>query len=160
VGGLGKGLSQAVIAAQGIRGFERGGERVGESDRGVGKEEKSAPLKSEGCGTRQRSDIRNRNAAWYLACSVLSGGKNVKTVAEWIAKHPHVKARMFERNYKKQSGSGKFETVCGFCLGSSYFRVRPRRNCKFCRAPLREARSISTLPEVLNQRWRVIGTTF
>ena len=52
MGGLGKGLSQAVIAAQGIRGFERGGGRVGESDRGVGKEEKSAPLKSEGCGTR------------------------------------------------------------------------------------------------------------
>lgn len=81
----------------------------------------------------------------------------MKTVAEWLKKHPRVRARMFERNYKKESGSGKFETVCGFCLASHYFRGRARRNCRFCGAPLREAGSISTLPEVLGQRWRIIG---
>jgi hypothetical protein len=36
----------------------------------------------------------------------------MKTVAEWQEKHPGVKARMFERNYKKESGTGKFEAVC------------------------------------------------
>ena len=80
----------------------------------------------------------------------------METVAEWTAKHPRVRARMFDRNHKKESGSGKFETVCGFCLASQYFSVRPRRSCKFCRAPLRETRSISTLPEILAQRWRLV----
>lgn len=81
----------------------------------------------------------------------------MKTVAEWIAKHPRVKARMFERNYRKQSGSGRFETVCGFCLASHYFRGRQPKNCRFCLAPFREGRTVSSLPEVLAQRWRIIG---
>jgi len=79
----------------------------------------------------------------------------MKTVAEWVKKHPGVKARMFERNYKKQSGSGRFEAVCGFCLASHYFRSGLRKNCSFCRAPFREARFISRLPEILAQRWRI-----
>ena len=81
----------------------------------------------------------------------------MKTVAEWIMKHPDVKARMFERNYKKQSGSGNFEAVCGFCLASHYFRRKLRRECRFCRAPFREAKLISTLPALLTQRWRLTG---
>ena len=81
----------------------------------------------------------------------------MKTVAEWLEKHPDVKARMFERNYKKESGFGKFEAVCGFCLASHYFRSKLRRNCWFCAAPFREARSISRLPDVLNQHWRLIA---
>jgi hypothetical protein len=80
----------------------------------------------------------------------------MKTVAEWIRKHPGVKAWMFERKYKKESGSGKFEAVCGFCLASHYFRTRLRRDCRFCAAPFREARSISMLPEVRAQRWRLL----
>jgi hypothetical protein len=40
----------------------------------------------------------------------------MKTVAEWLEKHPGVKARMFERNYKKESGSGKFEALPSFAL--------------------------------------------
>jgi len=80
----------------------------------------------------------------------------MKTVAEWLEKHPGVKARMFERNYKKESGSGRFEAVCGFCLASHYSRTKPRRSCKFCAAPFRETRSISRLAEVLGQRWRVV----
>jgi hypothetical protein len=79
----------------------------------------------------------------------------MRAVAEWLAKHPRVKARMFERNYKKQSGSGKFEAVCGFCLASHYFRDRLRKNCRFCLAPFREAGSISRLPEILGQLWRI-----
>jgi hypothetical protein len=79
----------------------------------------------------------------------------MKTVAEWLEKHPDVKARMFERNYKKESGSGRFEDVCGFCLASHYFRKKLRAKCKFCGAPFRESRSISKLPEVLSQRWRI-----
>jgi hypothetical protein len=54
----------------------------------------------------------------------------MKTVAEWIKKHPGVKATMFERNYKKESGSGGFEAVCGFCLASHYFRKRLRSKCR------------------------------
>ena len=79
----------------------------------------------------------------------------MKTVAEWLEKHPGVKARMFERNYKKESGSGKFEAVCGFCLASHYFRKKLRTNCRFCLAPFWAAGSISVLPEILNQQWRV-----
>jgi hypothetical protein len=84
----------------------------------------------------------------------------MKPLAEWLKKHPDVKGRMFERNYKKESGSGKFETVCGFCLASHFFRVSPRRNCRFCGAPLRETRSISTMPEILGQRWGVVRSLF
>lgn len=80
----------------------------------------------------------------------------MKTVAKWIAKHPRVKARMFERNYRRESGSGRFEAVCGFCLASHYFRNRLRKKCRFCLAPFREARVVSMLPEVLAQRWRII----
>jgi hypothetical protein len=80
----------------------------------------------------------------------------MKTVAEWLEKHPGVKARMFERNYRKESGSGKFEAVCGFCLASHFFRNGLRNNCRFCLAPFRETRSISRLPEVLSQSWRVV----
>jgi len=83
-------------------------------------------------------------------------GNSMKTVAEWLRKHPGVKARMFERNYKKESGSGKLEAVCGFCLASHYFRRKLRQNCRFCAAPFREARSISGLPEILSQRWRIL----
>ncbi len=79
----------------------------------------------------------------------------MKTVAEWLEKHPGVKARMFERNYKRQSGFGKFEAVCGFCLASHYFRAKLRRNCRFCGAAFRKARSISNLPEIREQRWRI-----
>ena len=82
----------------------------------------------------------------------------MKTVAEWLKKHPVVKARMFERNYKKESGSGKSEAVCGFCLASRYFRGKLPQDCRFCAAPFREARSISRLPEILVQRWRVTDT--
>lgn len=80
----------------------------------------------------------------------------MKMVAEWLEKNPGVKAKMLERNYKKQSGSGRFEAVCGFCLASHYFRNRLRRKCKFCGAQFRVARSISNLPEVVSQRWRLI----
>jgi hypothetical protein len=80
----------------------------------------------------------------------------MKTVAEWIKKYPGVNIRMFERNYKKESGSGKHEAVCGFCLASHCFRGKLRRNCRFCGAPFREARSISSLPEILGQRWRLV----
>ena len=80
----------------------------------------------------------------------------MRTVAEWIEKHPDVKAQMFERNYKKQSGLGNFEAVCGFCLASHYFRNSLRKNCRFCIAPFRETRSISSLPEILSQRWRLL----
>ncbi len=83
----------------------------------------------------------------------------MKTVAEWLEKHPGVKARMFERNYKKESGSGKLEAVCGFCLASHYFRNRLRKNCRFCLAPFREARSISRRPEILGQRWQLKPST-
>ncbi len=79
----------------------------------------------------------------------------MKTVAEWLEKHPGAKAQMFERNYKKESGSGKFEAVCGFCLASHYFRNKLRKDCRFCLAPFREARSISRLPDILSQRWRL-----
>jgi hypothetical protein len=81
----------------------------------------------------------------------------MNTVAEWLEKHPGVKARMFERNYKKESGSGRFEAVCGYCLASQHFRTDLRKKCRFCAAPFREARSISRLPEILVQRWRVIN---
>jgi len=81
----------------------------------------------------------------------------MNTVAEWLEKHPGVKARMFERNYKKESGSGRSEAVCGFCLASHYFRGRLRKSCRFCLAPFRQARLISALPEVLSQRWRLIS---
>ncbi len=80
----------------------------------------------------------------------------MKTVAEWVKKHPGVKARMFERNYKKQSGSGKFEAVCGFCLASHYFRNRLRKNCRFCLAPFWEAETISRLPDILSQSWHIV----
>lgn len=80
----------------------------------------------------------------------------MKTVAEWLEKHPRVKARMFERNYTKESGSGNFEAVCGFCLASHYFRKSLRANCRFCAAPFEEARSISSLREILSQRWRLV----
>jgi len=81
----------------------------------------------------------------------------MKTVAEWVEKHPGVKAWMFERNYKKESGSGRSEAVCGFCLASHRFRNTLRRKCRFCTAPFREARTISNLPEILSQRWRLIS---
>jgi len=66
VGGLGKGLSQAVIAAQGIRGFERGGERVGESDRGVGdggkgKNKNPHPWKAKGAAPGCRFILRQNS---------------------------------------------------------------------------------------------------
>lgn len=80
----------------------------------------------------------------------------MKTVAEWLEKHPRVKTRMFERNYKKESGSGKLEAVCGFCLASHYFRRKLRPNCRFCTAPFREGGTISTLPQIMSQRWRLI----
>lgn len=80
----------------------------------------------------------------------------MKTVAQWLEKRPGVKARMFERNYRKATGSGRFEVVCGFCLASHYFKNRPRKYCKFCGGPFREARSISTFPEILAQRWRIV----
>jgi hypothetical protein len=80
----------------------------------------------------------------------------MKRVAEWLEKHPSVKARMFERNYKKESGSGRFEAVCGFCLASHYFRGKLRSNCRLCLAPFREARTISNLPQIRVQRWRII----
>jgi hypothetical protein len=67
---------------------------------------------------------------------------------------------MFERNYKKQSGSGKLEAVCGFCLASHYFRSGLRKNCRFCLAPFRETRSISTMPAILGQRWRIAPSLF
>lgn len=80
----------------------------------------------------------------------------MNTVAEWLEKHPDVKPRMFERNYRKESGSGKFEAVCGFCLASHYFRNKLGKTCKFCAAPFREARTISNLPEILGQWWQII----
>jgi hypothetical protein len=80
----------------------------------------------------------------------------MNTIAEWLEKHPDVKAGMFERNYKKQSGSGKFEATCGFCLASHYFKIEPRRSCKFCGASFRGSRAISNLSEILGQRWRLI----
>ena len=79
----------------------------------------------------------------------------MKTVADWLEKHPGVKARMFERKYRKESGLGKLEAVCGFCLASHYFRNKLRMKCRFCLAPFREGRTISNLPEILSQRWRL-----
>jgi hypothetical protein len=81
----------------------------------------------------------------------------MKTLPDWLKRHPNVKARMFERNYRKQRGSGEFEIVCGFCLASHRFRSRHPRICVFCQAPIRAARSISDLPEVLNQLWRLVS---
>jgi hypothetical protein len=81
----------------------------------------------------------------------------MKTLADWLKRHPTVTAGMFERNYRKQSGSGKFEIVCGFCLASHRFRSRHPRICVFCQAPIRATRSISDLPEVLNQSWRLVS---
>ncbi len=80
----------------------------------------------------------------------------MKTLAEWLKAHPRVSAQMFERNCNKATGSGRFEEVCGFCLASHYFKEKTPKICRFCRAPIRETRSISDLPEVLNQRWRLV----
>jgi hypothetical protein len=82
----------------------------------------------------------------------------MKNVADWLRDRPGVKRRMFERNYRKQSGSGNLEAVCGFCLASHYFRGALSRNCRFCAAPFREARSISRLPGVLDERWRIVAS--
>jgi len=43
-----------------------------------------------------------RPIEWYPVCKHIFREKKMKTVAEWLKKHPNVKARMFERNYKKQ----------------------------------------------------------
>ena len=80
----------------------------------------------------------------------------MRTLKGWLRKHPEVKGKMFERNYKKESGSGRYEAVCGFCLASHYFRHKLVRRCKFCLAPFRETRFISHLPEVLAQRWEAL----
>ncbi len=80
----------------------------------------------------------------------------MKTLVEWLESHPRVSAQMFERNYNKATGSGRFEEVCGFCLASHYFKEKAPKICKFCRAPIRGTRSISDLPEVLTQRWRLV----
>src|ERR1700738_4103763 len=94
---------------------------------------------------------------WREPCGENGGGNSMKTVAKCIRKHPDVKARMFERNYKKESGSGKLEVVCGFCLASRYFRGKLPQDCEFCAAPFQDARTISTLPEILRHRWRAIA---
>ena len=78
------------------------------------------------------------------------------TLDRWIKAHPQVIPSMFEKNYEKHSGSGKFEDVCGFCLASHFFKDEPPTVCRFCRAPIRETRSISALPEVLHQAWRLL----
>ena len=80
----------------------------------------------------------------------------MRTLADWIAAHPQVTTSMFEKNYRKQTGSGRYEDLCGFCLASHLFRGKPPILCKFCKAPIRETRSISDLPEVLNQQWRLV----
>jgi len=38
----------------------------------------------------------------------------MKTLASWIKANPGVNALMFERNYAKSFGFGKFEELCGF----------------------------------------------
>jgi hypothetical protein len=81
----------------------------------------------------------------------------MKTLTDWLKRHSRIKVEMFERNYRKQSGSGRFEIVCGFCLSSHRFRSRHPRICAFCQAPIRATGSISVLPEVLNQRWRIVS---
>lgn len=82
----------------------------------------------------------------------------MKTLAEWIARHQWVIASLFERNYNKQTGSGKYEDICGFCLASYRFRGKPPILCRFCNAPMRETRSISDLPEILDQQWKLVDT--
>jgi hypothetical protein len=81
----------------------------------------------------------------------------MKSLTDWLKRHPGVKVKMFERNHRKQSGSGTLEIICGFCLASHRFRSRHPRICAFCQAPIRATRSISDLPEVLNQRWRLVS---
>lgn len=80
----------------------------------------------------------------------------MKTLAEWIEAHRTVKVKMFEKNYTKESGSGGFETLCGFCLATHYFTQKQPGTCAFCKAPIRDTRSISDLPEILSQRWRLV----
>ena len=80
----------------------------------------------------------------------------MRPLSKWIKAHPRVIASMFEKNYRKQTGSGRYEDLCGFCLASHLFRGKPPILCNFCKAPIRETRSISDLPEVLNQRWRLV----
>ncbi len=81
----------------------------------------------------------------------------MKSLTYWLKRHPGTKVKMLERNYRKQSGSGTLVIICGFCLASHRFRGRHPRICTFCQAPIRATRSISNLPEVLNQRWRLVS---
>jgi hypothetical protein len=90
---------------------------------------------------------------WRLKCIEVCVRRKSKTLFQWKQEHAHVNVLAFEANCHKESGFGELEEVCGFCLASHYFERIPPKVCRFCRAPIREARSISGLPEVVNQVW-------
>ncbi|GEM_PF-5790785 len=77
--------------------------------------------------------------------------RKARTLLEWKQQHPHVNVLAFECNHDKAFGFGDFEEVCGFCLASHYFEKEPPECCRFCRAPIRDARIISDLPEIVNR---------
>jgi hypothetical protein len=79
----------------------------------------------------------------------------MKTVAEWLKRHPGVNVLAFERHCDKSFGFGAWEEVCGFCLASHYFDGGPPEFCKFCRAPLRETHVSSDLPEITSRTYRL-----
>ncbi len=80
----------------------------------------------------------------------------MRTLADWINAHPEVDSSQFEKNYSKESGSGDYEYTCGFCLASHFDGKRGPENCAFCGASFREAESISDLPEITGQVWRLV----
>ena len=79
----------------------------------------------------------------------------MNTLTAWIKDHPGVNVLVFEANYDKSFGFGQFEEVCGFCLASHYFENDPPKNCKFCRAPIRETDIISDLPDIRSRVYRL-----
>ncbi len=81
------------------------------------------------------------------------------TVSDWIRGHPDVDASQFEKNHSKKSGCGEHECICGFCLASHYFDIEPAGLCHFCGAAIQETLALSDLPEILNQRFRVVMPT-
>jgi hypothetical protein len=79
----------------------------------------------------------------------------MKTLQSWLKAHPHVNVLAFEKNYAQQRGFGAQEEVRGFCLASHFFDGESPEYCGLCRAPLRDSRAISDLPEILARRYEV-----
>jgi len=82
-----------------------------------------------------------------------------RTLLEWKQKHPRVNVLAYECNSDQAFGFGELEQVCGFCLASLYFENQPPKICPFCRAPIREARVISDLPEIVNRVYSLASET-